>query len=256
MNTKILICCHKKCEIPNDEFYLPIQVGAAISEIDLNIQPDNKINGKICDNISDKNKTYCELTALYWAWKNIKQLYPNIEYIGLCHYRRFFSKINKYLTRLNNKKVLIPKFWYTPYSCEDAYKIAHPCVDFDILKKVISEKYPEYMKAFEDVLIFDNRNSVYNMFIMPFNIFNEYCEWLFDILNEVEKRVIIDAYDLYQKRIFGFMSERLLLVYLVHHKIRYDNIAVIGPEKQLILKTFFNKLRYCLAFFLGKKRKC
>ena len=129
-------------------------------------------------------------------------------------------------------------------------------MDFEILKKVISEKYPEYIKAFEDVLIFDNRNSVYNMFIMPISIFDGYCKWLFDILNEVEKQVNIETYDLYQKRIFGFMSERLLLVYLTHHKISYDNIAVIGPEKQLLLKSFFNNIRYCLAFFLVYKRKC
>lgn len=255
MNTKILICCHKKSELPNDDFYLPIHVGAALSDVDLHIQPDNQVNGIECENISNKNKSFCELTAIYWAWKNIRKLYPNIEYIGLCHYRRFFANINKILSKLNTKKVIIPKFWYTPYSCENAYKVAHPCVDFDILRGVVSEKYPDYVKSFEDVLTYSNRNSVYNMFIMPINIFEQYCTWLFNILYEVEKRVHLDSYDLYQKRIFGFMAERLLLVYLVHNKIKYNNVNVICPEEQKILKSFVNNIRFNIAFFFGKKRK-
>ena len=92
-NTKIMVCCHKACELPqNDEgLFLPIHVGAAISDLDLKMQRDDQVLGQPCDNISAKNKSYCELTALYWAWKNIKKVYPNLEYIGLCHYRRFLT---------------------------------------------------------------------------------------------------------------------------------------------------------------------
>lgn len=88
---KILVCCHKKSPLPAGEIYLPVHVGAAISNVDLQIQRDDEVNGEKCDNISDKNKVYCEMTAMYWAWKNIKKIYPDLEYIGLCHYRRFFS---------------------------------------------------------------------------------------------------------------------------------------------------------------------
>ena len=62
--------------------YLPIQVGKAISNTDLGVQGDNT-----GDNISEKNQSYCELTGIYWAWKNLK----NVDYIGLCHYRRYFD---------------------------------------------------------------------------------------------------------------------------------------------------------------------
>ena len=43
------------------------------------------------DNISFKNKSYCELTTQYWAWKN-----QTADYYGFCHYRRYFSfsKVN------------------------------------------------------------------------------------------------------------------------------------------------------------------
>lgn len=78
---KVLVCCHKATYVPNDDVYLPIQVGKANSKIDLGFQGDDE--GK---NISEKNFSYCELTAVYWAWKNLK----DIDYIGLCHYRMIF----------------------------------------------------------------------------------------------------------------------------------------------------------------------
>ena len=86
-NLKILVCCHKKTNLPNDDqdILLPIQVGASKSDIDLGFQKDNMIFEKTCDNISEKNNIYCELTAMYWAWKNIQAVYPGINYIGLCH---------------------------------------------------------------------------------------------------------------------------------------------------------------------------
>lgn len=89
---KILVCCHKQCKLPSTlGIYLPIQVGATISNINLGILRDDQVNGMDCDNISTKNKSYCELTAIYWGWKNLKRIYPNVEYVGLCHYRRFFT---------------------------------------------------------------------------------------------------------------------------------------------------------------------
>ena len=81
MDLKILVCCHNQCVLPSDVFYLNIQVGTALSSLNLNMHKDNE-----GDNISSKNGTYCELTGLYWAWKNLK-----CDYIGLCHYRRFFD---------------------------------------------------------------------------------------------------------------------------------------------------------------------
>ena len=83
MNCKILVCCHKDDIYVNQEPYLPLQVGKALSDLDLGLLGDNT-----GDNISVKNKSYCELTGLYWAWKNLK----GIDVIGLCHYRRYFDK--------------------------------------------------------------------------------------------------------------------------------------------------------------------
>ena len=82
MNCKILVCCHKKDVFASDPPYFPIQVGKALSSVDLGITGDDT-----GDNISGKNPSYCELTGLYWAWKNLK----DTDVIGLCHYRRYFD---------------------------------------------------------------------------------------------------------------------------------------------------------------------
>lgn len=80
--TKILVCCHKPDQFVNDEVYMPIHAGKTNSKYDLGIQGDDT-----SDNISWENPHFCELTGLYLAWKNMK----TVDYIGLCHYRRYFN---------------------------------------------------------------------------------------------------------------------------------------------------------------------
>ena len=79
---KILVAHHKKSLVITNDVYLPIHVGKALhKDIDLGIQGDDE-----GDNISNENSIYCEMTAWYWAWKNLKA-----DYVGLCHYRRYFT---------------------------------------------------------------------------------------------------------------------------------------------------------------------
>ena len=83
---KILTVTHKSYDFPQDEIYQPIQVGRVLSTVDLSILSDNE-----GINISGKNKNFCELTAIYWAWKN--HFFADCDYVGLTHYRRFFIGI-------------------------------------------------------------------------------------------------------------------------------------------------------------------
>ena len=107
---KIIIATHKKYKMPEDGMYIPLHVGAALSTEDFGFEKDNT-----GENISELNKGFCELTGLYWAWKNL-----DTDYIGLAHYRRHFSKNKKagfegILTceeikeYLGQKKVFVPK---------------------------------------------------------------------------------------------------------------------------------------------------
>ena len=81
MSIKVIVATHKKYIMPADEMYIPVHVGREGKD-DLGYTPDNT-----GDNISNKNAYYCELTGLYWAWKNLQA-----DYVGLAHYRRHFRR--------------------------------------------------------------------------------------------------------------------------------------------------------------------
>lgn len=236
---KILIATHKAYDFPNDACYLPIQVGKANSSLDLGVESDN--SGK---NISEKNKTFCELTALYWAWKNLE----NYKYIGLVHYRRYFSGLeldlkgkkiasqSELLADLAIYDVIVAKKRnYYIESVFNHYKNAHFVKDLDKTKEIIEQCFPDYLSAFNQVMK-GRKLHLFNMFVMSRQHFMQYCEWLFVILFKLEKQIDISSYDDYQKRVFGFLAERLFNVWLVKNKIKYKERRVVSLEGEKLVK--------------------
>ena len=257
--TKLIVATHKKYEMPNDELYLPVHVGAD-GKSNLGFQKDNE--GK---NISNKNPYFCELTGLYWAWKNLK-----VKNIGLVHYRRYFSgkypfnvlgKTKKVLSEndanilLDKYDVILPK--KRNYYIETLYShYAHTMYvePLDITGRIIEEKYSEYLPEFEKL---KRRRSahMFNMFIMKRELLNKYCTWLFDILFELEKRIDNTKYDSFHARFYGRVSELLLDVWLSTNNIKYKEIKVINIEKinwgkkiLSFLKAKFQKKKYEKSF--------
>ncbi len=236
MDIKILVATHKKYWMPDDKVYVPLHVGREGKQ-DLGYIGDNT-----GDNISSKNANYCELTGLYWAWKNL-----DCEYIGLCHYRRYFGKIgrwNKYvrsekeriLSReelevlLEDSDIILPeKYSFNDSTVGKQYEQAHKWQDMLEVRKIISEMYPEYLKSFDDTMNSSEAHFL-NMFVTKKVIFSEYCEWLFSILFELEKRIDISLYDSYQSRIYGFLSERLFNVWLRKANLKVKCVAIINLE--------------------------
>lgn len=232
---KIIVATHKKYWMPNDDIYLPMQVGAEGKT------PfgDGFTSDNTGDNISDKNANYCELTGLYWAWKNQK-----CEYLGLSHYRRHFTlkqftkNPKNILTRdqveklLTGDDVLLPKkrhYWIeTNYS---QYAHAHHAVDLDMTREIIREHCHIYLSAYEEVMkrTYGHR---FNMFIMKRELLDDYCEWLFGILFNLEQRLDISAYSDNDKRVFGFVAERLLDVWLETNRIQYRELPYLNMERQ------------------------
>lgn len=275
---KILVCCHKECELPENSIFFPVQVGAALTEKHWGIQRDDQVAGELCDNISSKNKSYCELTAMYWAWKNIKKVFPDIKYIGLNHYRRFFSFNEKILFdeiiirketdllkyKIDNKKIsncllnnqiIISKERVYPYPLSVAYAVSHISTDFWKLRKCVHDLSPEYDEAFTDILLRNNTMSHYNMFIMAIDEFDKYCEWLFKILAEMEKRINISNYSVVQGRIFGYMAERLLNVWLCNKNYRQKMFPVYkysNESQYSFIKRLIVLVRNKLSFWLNK----
>lgn len=247
MNTQIYVMTHKKiAEIQND-IYIPLHVGKEGKQ-DLGYLGDNT-----GDNISAKNSSYCELTGLYWLWKNIE-----CDIIGICHYRRYFTRNEILLDKsyieetIRKHPIIVPNSGCVRESCiYDQYKKIHDSTkDLDICREVIAEKCPEYLAAFDyhmkTVLI-----SVGNMWITKKDIFDRYCTWLFDILFEAEKRIDTTGYDDYQKRVMGFLSERLFRIWLFMQResVTEENVKLIdsadftNAEKKVGLLFQYVKLK-------------
>lgn len=234
-----MVATHKKYWMPEDEVYLPLHVGAE-GKADLGYVKDNT-----GDNISAKNPNYCELTGLYWAWKNLKA-----DYIGLVHYRRYFTRKEVRDIALKKRQILCTEEWENLLAKYDVivadkrkyyietnhshYNHAHPSIGLDEIERIIQERYPEYSEAFATVM---NRTwaHMFNMFVMRQDLFQEYCQWLFSILFELEKRLDISTFDAYNKRVFGFISERLLDVWLKKNQISYkeQNVSFMEPQNWL-----------------------
>ena len=204
------IMAHKKFQVPDKNGYIPLQVGSTLNE-DLGYQKDDT-----GIQISAKNKTYCELTGMYWIWKNIQ-----CDNVGICHYRRYFVQDElltiEYMEEcLKTYDIIVPDSGMTMY--ENVYKHyenRHNIKDLNICVEVLLQKYPKDYASFKWSL---ERNfmSLGNMVITSKTLYDEYCSWLFDILFEVEKRTNIENYDDYQKRVFGFLSERLFRTWLLN----------------------------------------
>jgi len=249
--TKILVCYYQPWQIPKEDIFFPIQAGKAISGFNLKMQGDNT-----GDNISAKNTTFSELTAWYWAWKNIKTLYPNIEYIGLSHYRRFFAlneawepytiidkdripKMENYekliKQKLEDKDIILVKQAAFQGNLETQYGIWHNISDYFCMKDIIHEMYPGYDESFKYVFENNNKISLYCMFIARYELFNKYFEWLFPLLFEAEKRIDVSVYDSYQKRVFAYLAERFLNIYVYHNKLKalYEPIYYINGERNI-----------------------
>ena len=214
MDTRMYVCTHKKYTKISDPIYYSLHVGRALGD-DLGYMGDDT-----GDNISSKNENYCELTGLYWLWKNI-----SCDIIGICHYRRFFTigsvpvckgAIEDIIVS-KSYDIILPNCSTSPFSNNyEHYKNQHIIKDFITTKEVLLEKYPKCIKAFE-LMSYTNLASLGNMIICKKDTFDDYCSWLFDILFEVEKRTDLNGYNEFQRRIYGYLSERLLRVYIYMH---------------------------------------
>ena len=222
---KIIVAAHKPYAMPKDGIYVPVQVGSAGKE---SIQFARDDSG---DNISERNPSFCELTGLYWAWKNLDS-----DYLGLAHYRRYFTlqglngwKYRKssaeeklkcvlsgrQLEKLVSKyPIILPKKRnYLIETLYSHYAHSHYGVHLDVTREIIREKYPEYLEAF-DATMKQRSGHMFNMYIMRRDLSDAYCEWVFDILFELEKRIDVAGLSAFQGRLYGRISEIIFNVWL------------------------------------------
>lgn len=217
MSIAIYTITHVPFTPPSDTTYIPLQVGAALHDH----------LGYLCDdsgdNISNKNPYYSELTGLYWIWKNN----ANDDYIGLCHYRRYFLNESgtlmshqDYASLLSQYDVILSKPQIGAYNYRTVYERSHDIRNLDLVGSTIRELYPDYYATFNTVLS-DNHCYIGNLFVAPRELFCAYTEWLFTIFFAMEPHVQTEGYDDYHKRLFGFLSEQLLIVWVKHNHLTY-----------------------------------
>lgn len=238
----IYVVTHKNIQLELPENYKIIGVG------NNNIITEN-LHDDTGDNISSKNKNYCELTALYWLWKNSQD-----DFVGLEHYRRMFLNDNinevgllsetEILSILKKYDIIVPTlFDNKTRTVYQHYLESHKKRDLDLTKNIINDRYPEYSESFNQFM-----NSRYeygfNMMITRKDILNEYSKWLFDILFTLENKIDISEYDEYQQRIYGFLSERLFNVWIKYKKynVKENVVANILDSKDNILVKKLKKL--------------
>lgn len=226
----IYVMTHKPVKLSLPDHYRKLFVGAE----KLGEGQKGRLKGYVFDdfgeNISVKNSSYCELTGLYWIWKNQGE-----DIVGITHYRRFFGNSGRLLTIKEAEKILqradviVARRQWVEKNVKVHFEKYHRKEDLSLLRNIIIQKYPEYVESFDCAMSKCFLFS-FNMMVCRKEIFDGYCMWLFDILAECEKQTDLSGYDSYQKRIFGFLSERLLLVYLLYHDLKVEEAGIIETE--------------------------
>lgn len=206
--------------VEDREYEIAIQVGSSSATDILYEIVDSK-----GDNISSKNRQYCELTGLYWAYKH-----DFSDYIGLSHYRRRFVLTEGQVNSIKSGKydVILTVPIFNIDTVRTHYERDHNADDWKTIYDVIGRLSPEYLDAFKEM---ENGQYyfAYNMFIAKRDVFIDYCDWLFPILFTCEDIIGVKD-DTYQNRYVGFLAERMMTVYLKKH----PELNIVIADKHFI----------------------
>ncbi len=276
---KILVAYNKPATLLKSDILVPIHTGRAIareatrdgyiSADDYQWMIDNiSLGDDTGENISHLNRRYCELTALYWAWKNYDKL-GDPDYIGLMHYRRHlcFDLNNSlkpngggvitwrkmddgyvrtfHLTReqitnvVKDYDIAVAEKLDVGYAkvqtVYEQYKKFHHIHDYEIALQVMEEISPQNVESAKK---YNSQKYGYftNCFVMRRELFHEFAQWLFTILFEVEKKLDISRYNVQETRVIGYIAERLFGIWLFHNKTT-KNLNVLELKRTLVEET-------------------
>lgn len=219
-----IVCCHVDKllaeDIPNSKYDIPIQAGAELTDVrvcELNDMTD------LPDNISERNQRYSEMTAMYWAWKNIET-----DYVGICHYRRRLlitdDEMKKYLDDGFDIISVVP--------CEirgkvkENYLDSYYVWDWNLFERILEEKAPKYFELAKTCF---EENTIHpaNLGIFSKEMYQEYCEFAFPILEEFYQQSPW-KFDTYQRRDVGFIGERLTSLFVDMKKKEGKKVIEVG----------------------------
>ncbi len=246
----IIVAAHKPYWMPDDPLYFPVQVGAAGKESIPRFQRDDE-----GDNISAENNHYCELTGLYWAWKNL-----DAPAIGLAHYRRYFAGSGEkgVLTSSEAKAllakapVILPKKRkYYIETLESHYANTLDGAHINYIRDALSDVAPDYLTSFNHHMK-QTGGHMFNMMLMRKDFLDAYCSWLFPILRVAEKNLDYSQLSPFEARVPGRMSEYLLDTWLEKNGISFIEVSLKNIEP---VNWFKKGSSFLAAKFGGKKYK-
>ena len=212
----VYIATHKEATMPHEKGYVPLQVGASVHPR-LSYVGDNTGT-----HISAKNPYYCELTGLFWVWQNTRD--------------RYFTQGGRLLTEEQIQAYLAVHDIILP--CPEPLRESawqefclHSGFEKDLLltRQAVAAVDGTMLPAFDRVMA-AGRLHLYNMLIAPAAEFDAYCRWLFAVLTQVEAKVDMTDYTPYQQRLYGFLGERLLNVWVAHRGLRVCSLRVVNTE--------------------------
>lgn len=236
---RMYVMAHKKVEQKYPSNYYILELNSANHKEHYGDFLDN--DGA---NISSKNPNYCELTGLYWIWKNDH----DSDIVGTCHYRRLFTnnrfskKISSFLNEqqvvedLREYDLIAPKLYKTKITCYEHLLVSCKEKDVIALRDTIKELYPDYLSAYDSVMN-SKKSYLLNMMVMNKSLFDEYASFIFDILTNLENKVDLTGYTTNEARIFGFLSERLLTVFVKKKELKVKEYRVNNLEVSLVKKV-------------------
>ena len=253
----IFVATHKPGSIRHDNVYTPIHVGRAISKY--KDEMADMIGDDTGDNISEKNSSYSEMTAHYWIWKNVH----DVEYVGLCHYRRLFgvditSENIEQIMRGYDVMMVNPAFQLdSVYSCFVKFIGGE---NMTIAAQVVKKLCPEY---YDTLITLGNELKFhpFNMFVCKKEIHNRYAEWIFPILMECERHIEPSPYS-NAYRVIGYIAEMITQLFFIHNDLKIKSVPYISVEEDgkmsMIKPSFGDTVRLKVQEFLLKtlhKRK-
>lgn len=203
-----------------------IYAGAVFAEKFFHLLPEDTLRDDAGDNISAKNKQFCELTALYWIWKHAGE-----DILGLVHYRRhfLFPKNWKECMLSNQVDVILPVPLYVAPTVEENFKSRHDPSDWEFMMQYLKDNFPEdYQAACR--FFKGNLYSPCNMFVMKREVLDALCSWLFPILFKVAEHGG-EKDNSYLNRYPGFISERLISLYF---EINREKFKLVYADKNFL----------------------
>lgn len=218
--------------MPLPEYVFPLQVGADCCDVRVADLADNT-----GEHISWKNGNYCELTALYWMWKNKLAAVGSEDgeegqYFGLCQYRRGFDFMEDDLLRLMDNDVDVVMPYPLPY--EPDIRAHHERyikeTDWNAMLQALEELRPEYAQAFPEILGQQYLYN-YNVILAKKNVLRDYCEWLFPILERTEELSEPKGYER-NDRYIGYMGETLETLYFMKNA---DKLTIVHTGCRMLV---------------------